>query len=114
MLTTLNADQVREEKIKAVVNSFIEVMQKYSVEVSAEKIVPLLHYTSLNKSHDALNSNILKQTFEKIHQGGVQQVTYPVKVTKTQKKIPFGRTKTYGGVEYKLWLMKKPLFATGS
>ena len=36
---------------------------------------------------DALNPNLLKYTFEKIHKG-VQQVIYPVKVIKTEKKIP--------------------------
>lgn len=109
LFTTLNAQDVREEKIKEAVNAFVKVMQEHHAKESAIKIVPLLHYTALNKSRDALNPNLLKYTFEKIHRG-VQQVAYPVKVTKTEKMIPFGRTKTYGGLEYKLWLRKNPSY----
>lgn len=97
------------QQAEKVMNRFLSLLQHDSYEISARKVVPLMHRSLLDRSGKRLDDDTLRFSFKKAHQNA-QHYAYPVQITRVQKlrTTGVGHGRTYQkGVEYKYWIRKR-------
>ena len=102
-------NNVLDRKIQNVLNQCMTILQQNSFEESAERIIPLMHKSLLDRTQKRLDDDIYRFSFKKAYTNA-KNYQAPVKVTRRQrlKTTGIGYGKTYEkGTEYKYWISKK-------
>ena len=116
LISFVNGQDVMPKELEAkaakVLNLFMKTVQENSFEKSAKMVVPLMHKSLLDRGQKVLDRDTYRFSFKKAHTNA-KHYTYPVNVTRVQKlrttEIGHPSVGTHEkGVEYKIWIDKKP------